>query len=194
MNANAYYNAGVRYQQANDCGRARGEFDKAIQLEPDFAQAYYLRGIANECLGLGQSAINDYSRVIELNPLHAGAMWYRGRAYERARNYPVALENYSQSIALQPTNSGVYQARALLFFGPLQDPGRAIPDFTRCIELGAGNPNPFCIVNRGRAYERVGEIQLAIADLELALVRFGSTNEAERTRIASDLARLRALP
>jgi tetratricopeptide (TPR) repeat protein len=44
------------------------DYNKAIELNPDNASFYKLRGIANRKLKNNNDAINDYSKAIELNP------------------------------------------------------------------------------------------------------------------------------
>jgi tetratricopeptide (TPR) repeat protein len=188
--ASAFYDNGVRYHQTGDCGRARAEYDKAIQLQPDFALAYSQRGRTNECRGLIQPAIDDYTRATELNPLSAGPVGDLGRAYQSARNYPAALESYSQAITLNPGYWGFYQSRGLLYNGPLNDPVSAIPDFSRCAELELANFS--CLQGRGYAHERLGQIDLAIADFEAALTRIPASNQVQRDSTTANITRLRS--
>jgi tetratricopeptide (TPR) repeat protein len=44
------------------------QFNKAIELKPDFAEAYYERGIAKQAKGDFDGALTDYSKAIELKP------------------------------------------------------------------------------------------------------------------------------
>ena len=46
-------------------------YRKAIELNPQFFQAYNNRGNAYRALKQDQKAINDYDKVIELNPQDA---------------------------------------------------------------------------------------------------------------------------
>lgn len=45
-------------------------FDKAIEAEPDFYQAYYNRGVTYELMGEGEKAKKDFEKVLEINPVH----------------------------------------------------------------------------------------------------------------------------
>ena len=49
---------------------------------PDFANAYYDRGIAKTELGDYKAAIEDFDKVIELYPDHVGAYYNRGKHEE----------------------------------------------------------------------------------------------------------------
>ena len=57
---------------------AIADYDRAIELRPDYAEAYYLRGSAKMGLGDYRGAIADYDRAIELDPKDAGAYYDRG--------------------------------------------------------------------------------------------------------------------
>ena len=56
------------------------DFDKAIELDPKNAEAYYKRGNSKYRLGKDEEAIKDYDKAIELNPQYAEAYYYRGHA------------------------------------------------------------------------------------------------------------------
>lgn len=49
-----------------------------INLDPNHAGAFYLRGCANEKLGELDNAIEDFTRVLELDPNHVNAAYARG--------------------------------------------------------------------------------------------------------------------
>ena len=42
------------------------DYDQALRLNPDYAHAYYNRGIAKSGLGDKQGAISDYKKVAKL--------------------------------------------------------------------------------------------------------------------------------
>ena len=61
---------------------AIADYDRAIELKPDYAEAYNNRGIANRILECHSEAIADYNRAIELKPDFAEAYNNRGVAYD----------------------------------------------------------------------------------------------------------------
>ena len=66
--------------------------DQAIQLQPDFADAYVVRGHAKVCLGQNQEAIADYNQALRLQPDNVYA--YAGRA-----NAKSGLNQYQDAFA-----------------------------------------------------------------------------------------------
>ncbi len=57
---------------------AMKDYDKAIELNPQYAEAYNNRGIAKAELGRNEEAMKDYDKAIELNPQYAEAYNNRG--------------------------------------------------------------------------------------------------------------------
>ena len=56
------------------------DYDKAIELDPNDAEAYNNRGNSYRDLGQYQRAIEDYDKAIELDPNDAEAPTHRQRA------------------------------------------------------------------------------------------------------------------
>ncbi|NJL42609.1 MAG: tetratricopeptide repeat protein [Pseudanabaena sp. SU_2_4] len=48
--------------------RSLADLDRAIDLNPNYADAYYNRGKARTALGNPKGAIADYDRALRLNP------------------------------------------------------------------------------------------------------------------------------
>ena len=72
---------GLLTGQKGDFDRAIEDFNKAIDLKPDYAKAYYNRGIAYGDKGDFDRAIEDFNKAIDLNPDYAKAYYSRGIAY-----------------------------------------------------------------------------------------------------------------
>jgi predicted TPR repeat methyltransferase len=54
-------------------------YDQAIELQPDYAQAYYNRGVALTKLGQLEAAVDSYNRAIQIQPDYAEAYYNRGK-------------------------------------------------------------------------------------------------------------------
>ena len=72
---------GLSYLSISQYPRAIANFNKAIELNPNFAEAYVSRGNAQNDQGELFPAIVDYTKAIELNPNYLQAYSNRGRAY-----------------------------------------------------------------------------------------------------------------
>lgn len=81
MDAEAYYNRGIAYDNKGEYDRAIADYNKALEINPRHAGAYNNRGLAYYSKGEYDHAIADYNKAIEINPRHAEAYNNRAVAY-----------------------------------------------------------------------------------------------------------------
>ncbi len=86
-------------------------FSKAILLNPDYAHAYMVRGIAYDLREDLDRAYSDFVKVIQLSPTYSYGYVMLGIFYDRQGVRARAIENFERALALDPNNS---QARELL--------------------------------------------------------------------------------
>ncbi len=77
-------------------------FTRALQLNPNFPDAYINRGNALQGLGKLEKALNDYNKAIQLNPRNAKAYSNRGNIFKGMGRQAEAVKNYSKAIKLNP--------------------------------------------------------------------------------------------
>ena len=75
---NAYFNQGLANAEAGDFGLAIENYTKAIELDPDLAEAYNDRGLAKANLGDLEQALVDFDQAIELDPDYAEGLHQSG--------------------------------------------------------------------------------------------------------------------
>ena len=76
------------------------EFDEAIRLNPQLAEAYVNRGGTYDNLGQPQRAIQDYDEAIRIDPEFAGAYANRAFAYTGLGKDTEAQQDVERAIAL----------------------------------------------------------------------------------------------
>src|SRR5262245_52849608 len=112
------------------CDRAIADYTTAIQLKPDYAEAYNDRGFAYYLKGDFERAIADFTRAIELRPNYPRAYNSRGVVYMTG-GYGAAksVPDFDRAIELQPDFRYAYinRANARLF----SHPRLALQDFHR---------------------------------------------------------------
>lgn len=92
-----YFYAGYIYQTVQkDNTRTITAYTRAIELNPDYALAYYNRGNAYFDQDKLDEAIADYTRALEINPDYADAYWGRGSVYYDLGDYPHAAADYRE--------------------------------------------------------------------------------------------------
>ena len=84
--------------------RAIEDFDQAIRLNPNHAEAFNNRGAAYNATGQDDRAIEDYSQAIRLNPNHAMAFFNRGISWERKNDLQRALTDFKKFSELAPSD------------------------------------------------------------------------------------------
>src|SRR5215475_3823907 len=78
------------------------DFDQAIQLDPNDAVAFALRGAAWQRKGELDRAIQDYDRALEIDPNDATTLYNRGAANAGRRQWDQAIQDYDRAIKLEP--------------------------------------------------------------------------------------------
>ena len=78
--------------------KSLADYDRAIQLNPNNAIAYYNRGNAKYALGRNQEAIADYDRASQRDSNNANAYNNRGKAKYALGKNQEAIADYDRAI------------------------------------------------------------------------------------------------
>src|SRR6476661_245800 len=89
----AYSNRGVEWKAKGDIDKAIADYDKAIELNPEYASALNNRGLAYFNNGQKERAIADYDAAIKLEP-DAVRLNNRGNAYASCAQYDRAIQDF----------------------------------------------------------------------------------------------------
>ncbi len=65
-----FFNRGKALYEKGDLVKAKLEFKNAIQIDPKFAEAYYMLGMVDVKGGNFQGAYGAFSKTVDLNPRH----------------------------------------------------------------------------------------------------------------------------
>lgn len=142
---------------------------------PDMAANYFNRGNQQLTDGDPKSAIDSYTRALELNPDDALALGNRVAAYVAADQDRLASADIEKLAALDATNPVLYRGRGVLAMRARQY-DEAIAAFSRAIELAPDHD--LSVLSRAEAYEKIGELDKALADIDEAL-RLNKSPNAE---------------
>ncbi len=162
MLVRAYNKRGNAYEALKKDDLAIEDYSRAIDINPDDADAYFYRGFTYRLKRDYEKAIKDYNKAIKLKPDHAAAHLHRADAYRvTGRDSELVIKDYSTAIELNPHYTHAYRHRAQVY----RVKGKidlAIKDYTKLIEL---DPNRvFLYDKRAGAYMQKNAIELAIAD------------------------------
>lgn len=98
---------------ANQPQESIGWIDQAIAQNDSHADAYFLRGEAQQMAGQYQAAAASYDAALDLKPQHADALNNRGNAYFSLGLYERALESYDRAVELSPERASFQNNRGL---------------------------------------------------------------------------------
>lgn len=162
----AYNNRGNVYMEQGNFEQALMDFNRSLEIDPDYSPAYFNRGVFWERRGYYEKAISDFNKAHALKPTSAVTLTNRGLTYENLGNPKEALADYTAAIHLDPDYPLAYLNRGDLWYRQ-QDYGRAFIDYSKAIEI---NPHYLlAYLKRGPLYYRQGDLVHAIFDYNKAL-------------------------
>ena len=194
LTADSYYEIALARITADDADDVLVNLSKAIDLNPNYVDAYFLRGLIYGSQYDFDKAIADFEKVVELDPshtdakaMHADAYAARGADYALEKNYDKAIADFERAIELDPDKAEFKAAAAATYFlrgatryeegdneSAFADLDRAISDIEKIIELDPDNSEARIAIGeaylvRGIAHFQGGNYDRAIADLERAI-------------------------
>ncbi|RKU20352.1 hypothetical protein C6503_06050 [Candidatus Poribacteria bacterium] len=175
--ARANFAKGVTYkEQADETGNSKEKnekyqqtiksFTEAINLMPQFAEAYSTRSFISQIEGDFDHAVADATKAIELNRMSAVAYIHRSRIYRTKGELNEAVDDLTKAIALEPGNAIAYSARGEVCLST-NDFDSAIIDFNKSIIMGLKSPEVHSVL--GSAYHGRGDSENAIANFNEAI-------------------------
>ncbi|HLH32267.1 MAG TPA: tetratricopeptide repeat protein [Terriglobia bacterium] len=99
--ARAWFNLGGAYLNTNP-EKARPALLKALELKPDFVEAWYDLGILEQQRGRPDAAISYYQRALELDPHYWQAWNNSGITLMNTGNREAALHDFEETLHLNP--------------------------------------------------------------------------------------------
>ncbi|HEX8161938.1 MAG TPA: tetratricopeptide repeat protein [Pyrinomonadaceae bacterium] len=156
--AGEYLKRGKELFEKKNYLQAQENFEKAIELNPSLAEAYYFRGRVQLD---DKKADADFTKAIGLKPDYPEAYFRRGLKNDLNNDRAAAMRDYNKAIELNPKFIDAYMTRAVLYL--LDHKGAlAIADYTKVLEL---KPDGDSYYVRGNTYLETGEYPKAVADL-----------------------------
>ncbi len=142
-----FFRDGLSFLSNDDCERALPYFEKAVESDSNYAEAWAQSGFCNERLGRHSEALEASKKAVSLRP-SAESYFNIGLASFYLKQYRAAAEAYRQAVKLDPYNAAdAYYALGLVYrdWGKADDEIQAYkqaiklkPDFSSAYErLGA---------------------------------------------------------
>jgi len=137
---------GLSFLSQDDCEKALPYFEKAVESDNNYAEAWAQTGFCREKLGRHAEAIDASKRAVSLRP-SAESYFNIGLASYYLKIYREAVENYRQAIRLDPYNSADAHYALGLVYRDWGRPEEEIQAYKQAIKLKP---------DYASAYERLG--------------------------------------
>ncbi|MDF5739944.1 MULTISPECIES: tetratricopeptide repeat protein [unclassified Nostoc] len=157
---------GETYRLMERYSEALQDFDRAIELDPNYRWAIAHRGQTYCFMKRYSEALQNLDRAIELDPKYNWAIAGRGETYRLMERYSEALEDFDRAIQLNPKLDWAIASRGETYRS-IKRYTEALQDFDRAIELGP--KYKWAIAHRGQTYLMLKLYNEALADFNSAI-------------------------
>lgn len=166
-NVKLYFKLALCYiRTQGDCPKE--EYKRIIQLEPESAEAYYIRSLKDIFSAKEekeQESISNLTKALELNSNFAEAYVLQAEYNLDIENYKKALTYINKAIELTNDDYYYYFIRAKINF-QLKDYANAIEDYNKVININPNHAESF--KGRSKAKNKIGDKIGAKEDLKIS--------------------------
>ena len=168
-----YPNESILFNIRGVCNKAKNEFkdavndfNQAVLIKPDYAEAFYNLGVTLREMGDSQNAINAYQEALKHNNHYPKAHNNLGQIFLVIGNLDSAIDHLEWAAALQPEFADAHNNLGSAYLGNNRV-SDAIESYKKAVTL---NPNfSISFNNLGIGYQRLGEEALAAENFENAI-------------------------
>lgn len=160
-----YNNRGIAYSEKGEHDLAIKDFDKAIELKSDYAEAYNNRGNVYDEKGDFDKAIADFNMAINIKSEYAEAYINRGVVYGKKYMFDESIINFNTAIKINQYHAGAYfnLGNVYLLNGKFK---KSIENYDKSLSIDPDDAISFC--HRGFAWLHIKEWDSARSDLTVA--------------------------
>ena len=157
---------------------ALADFDKVLELNPQFVNSRFNRAEIRSQQGKWQEAISDYTEVLKLKADDVGALVARGTAYFKTGKLVEAQADFDQALRYAPTSAAAFAGRGDVHASAARW-NAAGEDYRQAIRLDPKLGRAY----RGAAWltatcpdEQFRDVQLALQSAEKAIELEGTSD------------------
>jgi tetratricopeptide (TPR) repeat protein len=154
-----YFNSGVTFYDQKEFSKAIQAYQKVIELDPTYVEAYNNLGIIYQEIGNFDKALEVYHKAIDINPRYEKTFNNLGILHFLNERYDESIEAFQKALAINPNNIESHINLGILFKKNGQV-DQAIESYQKALSL-----NPLhgeAHYNMGLLYEQLEKWDLAI--------------------------------
>jgi len=146
--------------------RALEDCNEALKTPLNHAKAFENRQNIYLRLNKDSLALSDASSLIRLEPKNRLGYYTKGAVYQRFNMPDSAIIYFNKCLEISPNTDFALNNRGSLLFNYYKKYEEAKADFTKAIQI---NPQGDYYLNRSYCYYQLGQIDLAKADVRVAI-------------------------
>src|SRR5687768_6265091 len=156
---------GKEHYEKREYMEALLNLNKAIEMDPNYSPAYFVRANIKDAFDDRHGAMKDYNLAIEKNPKFADAFFARGNVKMKLQDYYGAVDDYTSAIKINENYIEAYfqRGKAKHFLQAYED---AINDCSKIIQLHPKNVDAYYM--RGILRLDFGDMKNGCLDLSKA--------------------------
>lgn len=142
-------------------------FDRAIEIDPGYLDAWFNKGITLISKGDHPGALECFQKAALLDPDHGDAWLKMGSICRRMKNYEKALECLDKCLEREPENISAMMEKMEIFIDDMHDKEKALQVIDRALEIEPDHS--YFLVRKGEILSTQGRHDLALSCFEEAL-------------------------
>ncbi|MCP4898539.1 MAG: tetratricopeptide repeat protein [bacterium] len=164
----AHYEDGIVRLEASEYEAAVKSLDRAIEVNPEYFEAYERRANAKLYLKDYKGMIADSTRSVEINPEHASAYNTRCLAHYYLEDFQSVVEDATKAVELKPDYAEAWINRGLAH-QELGEDDKALADYSNAAEAGQDEWATDARFHRAFLFYDNGDYSAAFADFDHVL-------------------------
>jgi tetratricopeptide (TPR) repeat protein len=156
---NTHYNLG-RYEEAI------ARYDKALEIDPHYLNAWNNKGVSLDELGRREEAIACYDKALEIDPRYVKVWYNRGLSLDILSRFEEAIACYDKALEIDPQDAASWYNKGVSFQNSDRDE-EAIACYDKALEIDPHKTNAWN--NKGSSLATLSRDEEAIACYDKAL-------------------------